>query len=214
MKTILALLSAACLCAHGATQAQSGTPFAPTATTPTPPASKLPATPARPGSGQTASLSESEGSNCPRDENGDPRCVVTSSGTRSGGGSYTPPEPGKQPGGAMSGDGAGGGAGGGAGTDPKEEERKKKKDDFDNECEKKREKMDAADNLILQSALKHCNDTYGGGWFGAPLGSLWNLAMFGLPMQQCLTDARNEYSSHLSANLDMQKICKYNNPYK
>jgi len=37
MKAILALLSAACLCAHGAAQAQAGTPCAPSATTPTPP---------------------------------------------------------------------------------------------------------------------------------------------------------------------------------
>ena len=37
MKAILALLSAACLCAQGVAQAQAGTPCAPSATTPTPP---------------------------------------------------------------------------------------------------------------------------------------------------------------------------------
>lgn len=119
MKTVLALLSAACLCAHGAAQAQSSTPVAPKAARPTPPAGKLPAVPARPGSGQTASLSESEGSSCPVDGAGESQCVVVSSGSSSGGGgSYTPPEPGGVPGGVMSGDGAGGTATGGGAPGP------------------------------------------------------------------------------------------------
>ena len=100
MKTILALLSAACLCAQGVAQAQSTAPAAPKVPAPATAGSRLKAVPAKPGSGQTASLSESEGSNCPVDGNGDSQCVVTSSGTRSGGGggSYTPPEPGREPG--------------------------------------------------------------------------------------------------------------------
>ena len=114
MKTILALLSAACLCAQGVAQAQSTAPAAPKVPAPATAGSRLKAVPAKPGSGQTASLSESEGSNCPVDGNGDSQCVVTSSGTRSGGGggSYTPPEPGREPGeGGRGGSGADSGAG-------------------------------------------------------------------------------------------------------
>ncbi|WP_439442349.1 hypothetical protein [Roseateles sp. DB2] len=54
MKTILALLSAACLCVHGATHAQSTAPAAPKVPLPATAGSKLAAVAAKPGSGQRA----------------------------------------------------------------------------------------------------------------------------------------------------------------
>lgn len=181
--------------------------------------------PAKAGSGRTANMVVNDGAGnggstmiCTVGEDGKTTCTaVESSGSSTGGGGddpfYLPIEnPQGKP--TVGGGQAGGATAGGTVSDPKEEERKKNKDNFDKECDNKREKMDAADNLILQSNIKQCNDTYGGGWFGAPLGSVWNLALLGLPMRTCLTQARNTYSSSLSANVQNLAICKNNNPYK
>ncbi len=77
MKTILALLSAVGLCAHGAAHSQSSAPTAPKATPLTPPASKLPALPAKPGSGQTTLRINGGGSGsvvCTNGSDGVPHC--------------------------------------------------------------------------------------------------------------------------------------------
>lgn len=90
MKTILALLSAACLCAHGAAHSQSSTPAAPKAAMPMLPASKLPAVPAKPGSGQVASLINGGGNSCPRNQDGSEECTVEVTGPSGGGGQVIP----------------------------------------------------------------------------------------------------------------------------
>lgn len=89
MKTILALLSAAGLCAHGAACAQSTTPAAPKAATPALSAGKLPAVPAKPGSGQTAALINGGGSGsvvCTNGPDGVPHCDKTEIDGKSDGG--------------------------------------------------------------------------------------------------------------------------------
>lgn len=91
IKTILALLSAAGLCAHGGACAQSTTPAAPKAATPALSAGKLPAVPAKPGSGQTAALINAGGNSCPRKPDGSEECTVEVTGPSDGGGGQVIP---------------------------------------------------------------------------------------------------------------------------
>lgn len=88
MKSILALLSAGVLCAHGAAQAQASA--ASQAGSQQASAGKLPTAPLKPGNGQTAALINSDGSSCPRGPNGEEACTVEINGPGAGGGGPAP----------------------------------------------------------------------------------------------------------------------------
>lgn len=86
MKSIMALLSAVWLCAHGAALAQSAPASAASAPTAASPAGKPTLTPPKPGSDRQAKSEESGPDNCPRGPDGEEECTVVVNGTSRGAG--------------------------------------------------------------------------------------------------------------------------------
>jgi len=219
---MMALLSAAGLCAHAAVAQAQGAP-APakpaSAATAAPSAKRLP-NPSTAGMGLSAMEADSEG--CPRGPNGEEQCTVEVTGSGAGW------KDASGSGGSSAGDGSAmcqpskvlqaapctPDTPGSRGQDPDKTEQQKKKDDFDKECDDKRSKMDIIAKSNYDASADLCKTTYGGSYLGAPWGALWNLALFGKPMEDCLNKASSKYDGAIDKNRDDMKICKSNNPYK
>lgn len=99
-------------------------------------------------------------------------------------------------------------------SEQQEQERKKKQEDFDKECDAKRDKVDVAAKGAFDGAIENCKSIHASTALGIPVGAILNLVALGAPMRDCLGDAQRYYESRLNMNRDNMLICKSANPYK